>query len=93
MNKNDPEMNAGRNKWKKMNERMNDLMNERLNEKNQWKNEWMNESNNERKKSWGCLNCESQTYWTLKQRYCHGLVNIHAYTLEMVNIYTVMQEQ
>ena len=69
------------NEW--MNKRLNEKINERVNE---WKKEW-------KKESWGCLNCELQTYRTLKQRYCNGLLNIHTNTLEIVNIYSVIQAQ
>ena len=71
-----------------INEGMNKKMNERMNER-------INVRMNERKKDgvvW-IVNCESQTYRTLKQRYCNGLVNICTNTLEIVNIYTVIQEQ
>ena len=57
--------------------------------KTKWKNEWKNDWKKER---WGCLNCESQRYRTIKQRHYNGLVNIHANILRMVNIYTVIQE-
>ena len=61
----------------------------------EWKNQWKSESKNEKKKVGvvSIVNCESQTYRTLKQRYCNGLVNIRTNTLEIVNIYTVIQEQ
>ena len=71
---------------KRMNERMNQRINERMTERmNEWKNEW-------KKERWGCLNCESQRYRTIKQRHYNGLVNIHTYILRLVNIYTVIQE-